>query len=513
MTWNTGAQRIFGYADGEIIGRDAAVLFTPEDRARGEHEKELATAVAEGKASDDRWQMRKGGERFFASGVTTPLRDAGGTLRGFVKIARDLTERQQILEQRERLLEQEKVARLEAERAMTIRDEFLAVVSHELRTPLTAILLWSKMLGGGGGAVKPEDQTHVFDMIRQSAEAQRQLIEDLLDVSRMISGKMRLRVTEAELAPLVRAAVDATRPMAEAKDVRLELSLGGDAGRARVDPDRIQQVVWNLLNNAVKFTDAGGRVRVGLGRAGSTVRVEVADTGRGISAEFLPHVFDRFRQADASLTRTEGGLGLGLAIARQLVELHGGTIRARSPGLGKGSTFTVELPAGDGRVEAGGERRAGGGGLGSGVGGVIGVGGAFAASPVLAGLRVLVVEDEANTRTVIRWLLEQCAADVTAVESAALAVAAFREGLARGRFDVIVSDVGMPVQDGYELLREIREMERQRGGPVATPALALTAYARDEDRARAEAAGFQAHLAKPVEPKALVEAVARLAGR
>jgi len=361
--------------------------------------------------------------------------------------------------------------------------------------------------------VKPEDQTHVFDMIRQSAEAQRQLIEDLLDVSRMISGKMRLRVTEAELAPLVRAAVDATRPMAEAKDVRLELSLGGDAGRARVDPDRIQQVVWNLLNNAVKFTDAGGRVRVGLGRAGSTVRVEVADTGRGISAEFLPHVFDRFRQADASLTRTEGGLGLGLAIARQLVELHGGTIRARSPGLGKGSTFTVELPAGDGRVEAGGERRAGGGGLGSGVGGVIGVGGAFAASPVLAGLRVLVVEDEANTRTVIRWLLEQCAADVTAVESAALAVAAFREGLARGRFDVIVSDVGMPVQDGYELLREIREMERQRGGPVATPALALTAYARDEDRARAEAAGFQAHLAKPVEPKALVEAVARLAGR
>ena len=502
VTWNTGGERIFGYGEAEIVGQDGAVLFTPEDRERGEHQKELATATGEGRASDDRWQVRKGGERFFASGVTTALRDTDGTLRGFVKVCRDLTERQRLEEQRERLLEQEKVARLEAERAVTMKDEFLAVVSHELRTPLSAILLWAKMLGAG--TVKPQDVPRVVETIRQSADAQRQLIEDLLDVSRMISGKLRLNVREAELEPIVRAAAEAVRPMADARGVTVELSLDPQAGRASIDPDRVQQVVWNLLNNAVKFTDRGGRVSVGLTRLDGAVRIEVADTGRGISREFLPHVFERFRQADAALTRMEGGLGLGLSICHQLVELHGGTIRAESAGEGKGATFTVELPL----VDVRGEVR-----LGRQPTDSANPAAAFATTAVLTGLRVLVVEDDANTREALQSLLESCGAEVTAVESAALAVAAFREGLARQQYDVLFSDIGMPVQDGYELIRELRAMERQRGDQHGIPAVALTAYAREEDRAKAAAAGFQAHVSKPVEPQQLIETVARLTRR
>jgi hypothetical protein len=512
LTWNTGSERIFGYTEAEIAGRDAAILFTPEDRAAGEHEKELATAVAEGRASDDRWQVRRGGERFWASGVTTPLRDADGTLRGFVKVCRDLTERRQMEEQRERLLEQEKVARLEAERAMTIRDEFLAVVSHELRTPLTAILLWAKMLVSD--MVEPAEHPEVFDTILRSAEAQRQLIEDLLDISRMMSGKLRLTMRVADLGPVIASAVDTVRPMADAKGVGIELSLDRQAGRVRVDPDRVQQVVWNLLNNAVKFTDKGGRVQARLRRSGDAIEIRVTDTGRGISPDFLPHVFERFRQADAPTTRTQGGLGLGLSISRQLVELHGGTIRVESEGIGRGATFTVELPLADVRMDAPGGGAApsarGGGSAdeGNGRGGA-----AFAPSPVLRGLRVLLVEDEASTRRALRWLLEQCAADVTEAGSAAQAVAAFREGLTQRRFDVLVSDIGMPIQNGYELIRELRDMERQRGETTATPAVALTAYARDEDRAKATAAGFQTHVPKPVDPTTLVDVVAGLVGR
>jgi PAS domain S-box-containing protein len=503
MTWNTGAERIFGYAEGEIVGQDVGILYTPEDRAAGEHQKELATAAGEGRASDDRWQMRKGGERFFASGISTPLRDGAGTLRGFVKICRDLTEGRRMAEQRERLLEQERVARLEAERAMVLRDEFLAVVSHELRTPLTAILLWTKLLRAG--SVKQDDFPQIVETIQQSAEAQRQLIEDLLDVSGMISGKLRLNVREAKLIPVIRAAVDAVRPMADAKGVGVRVDLDERDDRIRVDADRIQQVVWNLVNNAVKFTDRGGRVAVRLTRSDGRLKIEVTDTGRGISPAFLPHVFERFRQADASTTRTIGGLGLGLSIAKQLVELHGGTIRAASAGEGRGATFTVELPLGGLGSEVGfGTRPAPAAAAGA---------GAPCPAPVLQGLRMLVVEDEANTRAGLRQLLEGCGAEVTAVESAALAVAAFRDGLARRPYDVIVSDIGLPVQDGHELIHEIREMERRGGGQRLTPALALTAYAREEDRTRALAAGFQMHLPKPVQPEQVVDVVTVLAGR
>jgi PAS domain S-box-containing protein len=526
VSWNTGAERIFGYSAAEVIGQDMAILFTPEDRATGEDRNELATAASEGRASDDRWQVRKGGERFWASGVTTPMRDASGTLRGFAKIARDLTDHRRLEEQRELLLGREKVARLEAERAATVRDEFLAVVSHELRTPLTAILLWSKMLEAG--TVESADHPAVFSTIRQSAEAQRQLIEDLLDMSGILAGKLRLNVREVDLVPVVQAAIDAVAPMAEAKGVAVEASLGGDNGDAssgngegdngsaaagagagaarklRIDPDRIQQVVWNLLSNAVKFTDAGGRVWVRVRRGNAGVRIEVQDTGRGITPDFLPFVFERFRQADASTTRAYGGLGLGLAICRQLIELHGGTIRAESAGPGHGSMFTVELPVVEVRPGVAFPSR---------LGPKAAAPPAFVATSVLKGVRVLLVEDDAGTRTVMKWVLERCAADVTAVESAAQAVAAFRASLSRGRYDLIASDIGLPIQDGYELIREIRSLDTRPDNGKPVPAVALTAYARAEDRAKALSAGFEAHLAKPVDPHVLVETVAQLTGR
>jgi PAS domain S-box-containing protein len=502
-SWNPGAERVFGYAAEEIVGRDFAAFFTPEDRARNEPAKELATAVAAGQASDDRWQVRKDGTRFWANGVTSAMRDAGGHLLGFAKVCRDQTAAKQLAEQRERLLAQERVARAEAERAAVVRDEFLAVVSHELRTPLSAILIWTKMLRAG--AVGEGQRAEALATVEHSAEAQRQLIDDLLDTSQMLSGNLRLHVREVDPASIVEASLEAVGPMAEAKGVAVEASLDRRAGRVRLDPDRFRQVVWNLVNNAVKFTDKGGRVGVVLRREDGRLRVEVSDTGRGISREFLPHVFERFRQQDASTTRTAGGLGLGMAITRQLVELHGGSIAADSPGEGGGATFTVELPVADVRAKAGpkGRRPT-----------RVGTEKAWRPSPVLAGLSVLLVEDEVVTRTAVRWLLEQCGARVTAVESADRAVAAFRESPAGdGRYDVLVCDVGLPGRDGYEVIREVREIEGGREGGRTMPAVALTAYVRPADRERALAAGYQRHIGKPVEPAELVATVAGLARR
>jgi PAS domain S-box-containing protein len=497
VSWNPGAERIFGYAVPDIVGRPCGVLFTSEDVAAGEHSKELAAAAADGRASDDRWQVRRGGERFWASGVSSAMRDEDGRLLGFTKVLRDLTEAKRTQEQRDRLLERERIARLEAERAIAVKDEFLAVVSHELRTPLTAILIWAKMLRAGN--VEADRYPQVFETIEQSAVAQQQLIEDLLDVSRMMSGQLRLGLRESDLAPVVRAAVDTVRPAADAKGVVVEAILDERAGRVRADPDRIRQVVWNLVSNAVKFTPKGGRVDVSLRRVDGDLRIRVTDTGRGIGREFLPHLFERFRQADAGTARAHGGLGLGLAIARQLVELHGGTVRAQSPGEGQGSTFTVDLPLADVRA--------------AGSPGPAAAEAAAGPPPTLAGARVLLVEDDEATRTVFQWVLRRAGADVTAVGSAALAAAAFREGLRGHRYDAVVSDVGMPLQDGYDLMREIREMERQRDGGRSTPAVAVSAYATDEHRARAAAAGFQAHLAKPIDAALLVEAVTGLVGR
>jgi PAS domain S-box-containing protein len=421
------------------------------------------------------------------------------------ELHRDVAERTWAAAERARAEAALRLSEEQLRHAMTLRDEFLAVLSHELRTPLSAILIWSKMLRAG--AVKAEKQSHALSVIEQSALAQRKLIEDLLDVSGMISGKLRVQMDKAELGPVLMAAVEAVRPMAESKRVDLTLSLGNTPLWARVDRARLQQVVWNLANNAVKFTPSGGRVAVRLRQLEAHVRIEVDDTGRGISPAFLPHVFERFRQADSTTTRTHGGLGLGLAIARQLVELHGGTIEAKSRGEGHGATFVVELP----RIEV--EERAKGVRMSDMRMTPTSV--PFLPEPLLSGVRVLVVEDEAYTLAVVQWLLEQCGAVVTPAASAGEALATFDAADAHGkasderRFDVLVSDVGLPEQDGYELLAEVR----RRAGGAGLPALALTAYAREEDRRKAMEVGFEGYLAKPVEPRVLVETIAGMVGR
>ncbi|HEY8022745.1 MAG TPA: ATP-binding protein, partial [Thermoanaerobaculia bacterium] len=376
---------------------------------------------------------------------------------------------------------------------------FLATLSHELRTPLNAILGWAQMLRMT--QLEPAVAQRAYETIERNARAQAQLIADLLDVSRIITGKLRLELGTVDLARVVEAVLDTVRPAAEAKRIAIALRFEPGAGAAWGDADRLQQVIWNLLSNAIKFTPPDGRVEVALSRAADQVAIRVSDSGAGIPAEFLPYVFDRFRQADSATTRKHGGLGLGLSIARHLVELHGGTIAAESAGLGSGSTFTVVLAAQPAPGAGGGERGAapGAGALAS-----------WNAPGTLAGVRVLVVEDELDTRELLVRVLERCGAEVAAAPSVAAAMAAIT-GFDRPLPHIVVSDIGMPEEDGYVLLRRLRERPPEQGGAI--PAIALTAYARSEDRHRALAAGFATHLAKPIEPAELVAAVARLATR
>ena len=381
----------------------------------------------------------------------------------------------------------------DAEQASHLKDEFLATVSHELRTPLNAILGWARMLGSQ--QLSADRTQHAIAVIERNAATLAHLIEDLLDVSRIVAGTMRLATQPVDLAAVTGAALDVVRPLAAAKDVHLAFAPAPDNRPVSGDAGRIQQVVWNLLANAIKFTPEGGRVDVFVERSNGHMELRVVDTGQGISPDFLPHVFERFRQADPATTRRYTGLGLGLALVRQLVELHGGTVEAASPGVGRGATFTVRLPllaaahAGD----AGGiaERRIA----------------ASAASPMpraqrLDRLRILVVDDSADGRALTSLLLTQAGASVTAVGSVRDAL----QALAVERPDVLVSDIGLPDEDGYALIRHIRQHEAEHGGFL--PAVALTGYARAEDRARVLAAGFQAHVTKPVEPVELTAAIA-----
>ena len=388
----------------------------------------------------------------------------------------------------------------EAQTANRMKDEFLAVISHELRTPLTAVLGWGRMLHAG--ELDEETAARAREIIMRNAETQRQLIEDLLDVSRIITGKLRLDVRPIELSPVIRAAVDAVRPAAEAKGIKIHMVLDSHTDRISGDADRLQQVVWNLLANAIKFTPKGGHVEVRLERVNSHIEFSVSDTGEGIGQDFLPYVFDRFRQADPSMTRVHGGLGLGLSIVRHLVELHGGTVEVLSEGEGHGAKFTVKLPL---MLFRNGERDSGelprvhptAGGT------VV----PFIGQNNLEGLNILVVDDEQDTREMIIAILEQCGAKVTAVASAAEAMLE----LERMRPDVLISDIGMPEEDGYDLIGRVRSMEASPEKQI--PAVALTAYARTEDRIRALNAGFQIHVPKPVEPVELAAVVATLAGR
>ncbi|MES1182952.1 MAG: ATP-binding protein [Myxococcales bacterium] len=397
-----------------------------------------------------------------------------------------------------RLFEMTQQERRRAEEASRAKDELLGVTSHELRTPLNAILGWVRMLRSGH--LSDDKQARALETIERNVRIQVQLVEDLLDFNRVTTGKLRLALAPLEPAGVVEAAVDVSRPAAEAKNVRLKVLIDRDAGVLNGDADRLQQVVWNLLSNAVKFTPKDGRVYVRMQREHSHIEIVVADTGAGIAPAFLPHVFQPFRQQDASATRSHGGLGLGLAIVKHLVELHGGSIEARSDGLGKGATFVVRLPVSPLRstslpapappVSRRGNTHA-----------------VLQCPPELEGLRVLVCEDEPDARELLESILTGCKAKVTLAASAAEALDRFSEAIP----DVLISDIGMPEASGYELIRRIRALPTDKGGRV--PAVALTAYASMADRTRALMEGFQNHVAKPSDPQELVAAVAALAGR
>jgi signal transduction histidine kinase/AmiR/NasT family two-component response regulator len=393
-----------------------------------------------------------------------------------------------------RLYEVEQQARLQAEEASRMKDEFLTLVSHELRSPLNAMLGYAAMLRRGG--LDDQKAKQAADVIERSGKAQAQLIDDLLDTARIISGKLRLLVGPVDLVSVIEESVQTIRPAAEAKGLSLRANLPPRIGQITGDPARLRQVIWNLLSNAVKFTPHRGRVEVLLERVDPHICIIVNDTGKGISPDFLPYVFDRFRQADASSARRYGGLGLGLSLVKYLVELHGGTIEAASAGEGQGATFTVTLPV---RAVATSLWEAGGAPV------------TVKISEELAGVRALVVDDEDDARKLITLALAQHGADVVAVSSAAEAYALITATPPQERPDVIVTDIGMPGEDGYSLMRRVREWER--GSDFYTPMVALTAYGRTEDRIRALNAGFQTHIAKPVDPSELAVVIASLLRR
>ena len=481
--------QLTGYSRSEAIGHTSLELRlydSPHDRGRFYQELQRLGAVRDFEFDT---LDRNGKARRVT--VSAEVAQIGGE-PCVIGVATDITARRQIELERVRLLEAEREARHEAERANQIKDEFLATVSHELRTPLNAMLGWSHILTRRGD--DPAMLKEGLSVIERNARAQAQLIADLLDMSRIVSGKLRLEMESIDLHEVVRAAVETVSPAAQAKRIQVRVVLEPRMGPVQGDPQRLQQVVWNLLSNAVKFTPAHGAVEVAVTREAGAAQIRVSDTGQGMAADLLPHVFDRFRQADSSTTRRHGGLGLGLSIVKQLVELHGGTVRAESPGVDRGATFVIQLPL----LQAGSAREEGSAPL-----------AAASDSPrnavTLAGVTVLAVDDEPDALSVVRRLLEDCQAQVLTAGSAAEALTL----IADRQPDVLLSDIGMPDIDGYELIRRVRGT---RAG-ADLPAVALTAYARDEDQVRALRAGYQAHVAKPLQPAELLETVALLAGR
>ncbi|MET0626025.1 MAG: PAS domain-containing protein [Pyrinomonadaceae bacterium] len=485
-----------GRAPEEVVGKTDFDFFVEEHARAAYEDEQRIVRTGEPILDKEEKETYTDGSTTWLSTTKVPVFDEAGRVTGIVGISRDITERKRAEESRLELA-REQAARAEAEAANRLKDEFLATLSHELRTPLTAILGWASMLADG--YVAEEMRADALGVIYRNAKSQAQLIDDLLDVSRIITGKLRLDTRPVELAAVVEAAVAVVRPAASAKGVQLRAVFGPGVAAVSGDSDRLQQVVCNLLSNAVKFTPDGGSVQVRLGRTGAHVEVEVSDTGQGIAAEFLPHIFDRFRQADMGTTRRHGGLGLGLSIVRHLVELHGGTVEAESAGEGLGTTFRVTLPfaappdAGVAGIAAATSHPA--------------AGKATTGLPSLEGLKVLAVDDELYGRRFITEVLRRCGAEVVAVSSAGEAF----ELIQTWRPDVLLSDIGMPGADGYVLIERVRALPEELGG--ATPAAALTAYAGAEDRARALSSGYQRHVAKPAEPAELASVVATLAGR
>ena len=414
-------------------------------------------------------------------------------------LSREIIERRKLQQDRDELFDAERAARREAERVGRVKDEFLATLSHELRTPLSSILGWATLLQRDG--LPADDVQKGVRTIERNARHQGRIIDDLLDMSRIISGKVRLDVQRVDVAAMIQSAVESIRPAAQAKDIRLQVTLDPKAGPIKGDANRLQQIAWNLLSNAVKFTPKGGRVQLVLERVDSHIEISVADNGEGVRPEFLPHVFDRFVQADPSTTRRHGGLGLGLSIVKQLAELHGGSVRARSPGVGQGATFIVVLPLllFHDPVDLSAQAPA------DGISGPLSEG--MKAALDLSGLCVLVVDDEPDARELMLHILREHRATVLTAASGGEAL----QTLVAQKPDVLICDIGMPLMDGYEVMRRVRALAPEDGG--RTPALAVTAFASRKDRTRTMLAGFNVHMGKPVEVAELVATIASLAGR
>ena len=488
ISWNAGAHRIKQYEPEEILGKHFSVFYPEEDVRAHKPEHNLAVAAREGHIEDEGWRVRKDGTRFWANVVITAVFDEERRLRGFAKVTRDMTARKEAEETRRALLEQRE-ARVQAEEAKhraeasartaqeanRAKDEFLMTLSHELRTPMTAILGWSRMLPN----MSPADPVFrdAIAAISRSAKVQAQLIEDVLDVSRMVSGKMRLNIESIDVRLLLHAALDAVRPSAEAKQITISTDLPPDLGTISADATRVQQIVWNLLSNAVKFTPRGGRVELSARRNTSDLEIAVTDSGEGIDPEFLPHVFEAFRQAETPSTRVHGGLGLGLSIVRYLAEAHGGIVSAESEGRGKGARFSLTLPIravreGDAQkvaprdVHESAQRMAS-----------------------LSGYHILVVDDDGESRSLICAALRRAGAAVTAVESADQALAY----TANHHMDIVLTDIAMPHVDGYALQRQLREKDLGDTRIVALTAFPANVVAANEKE-------FDSYLRKPIDP-------------
>ena len=515
--WSDAAERLFGWKAEEVTGKhvgDWHFVFD-EDVDAVEQVTNRQRVGEEVQGVQRNRNYTRDGAVLYCEWYNSVLRDEAGNLVSVLSQILDVTARKRGDEERAALLESERDARRQAEEADRLKDEFLATLSHELRTPLTAILGWAILINKG--EVEESNFDRAIETIERNARSQARLIDDLLDVSRIITGNLRLDIRTINLVSVVKAAKDGLLPTAEAKRITLYTEFEGETCLVKGDSNRLRQVIWNLVLNAIKFTHRDGNVTISVGCFDPFVRLKVGDTGEGISPEFLPYVFDRFRQAEGSLTRKQGGLGLGLAVVRHLVELHGGHVRAESPGRGQGSTFTVDLPLAEDRRDPSRaelrrkeiERRRS---VTSGVPGAD-----------ISGVRLLLVEDDGDTRSVLVLTLKRRGAEVIAASSAAEALRQFEEtadhsaseegthttGSGNRRpFDVIISDIGMPDEDGYQFMSRVRALPPERGGLV--PAIALTGYATRKDRERALAAGYQLHLAKPVEPEDLVAAIANL---
>jgi len=504
---NPVAESLTGWGEAEAMGRSLTDIFqilNEESRQPVENPalRALSSVTIVGLANHT-ILIAKDGTEWPIDDTAAPIRSQEGEVLGVVLVFRDISERKRMESERERLLSSAQAAQKEAEQANRLKDEFLATASHELRTPLTAVVGWSRMLRTG--KLDAENSARALEAIERNATLQTKLIDDLLDVSRIITGKLILDRRAIEMAHVLSDAVNTVRPAADAKHITIVTSFDAETGPVLGDANRLQQVVWNLLSNAVKFTPKNGRIEVGLQRVNSQAEISVRDSGEGISSEFLPYVFDRFRQGDGKTTRLHSGLGLGLAIVRQLVELHGGTVNAHSDGPGRGATFEMRLPVLSINLVPGSKSALSASTL---TGARVTDGLSIECQPRLDGVRVLVVDDDSDTRQMLKAVLSECQAHVIIAASAAEAI----EEIERRKPDVLVSDLGMPEQDGYELIKKVRGME-SADHTARIPALALTAYAKAEDRVRALASGYQVHLSKPVEPAEFVLVVANLAGR